>query len=408
MGHKKKIVIWGTGTIARKFYYEKCYQYDVQYFIDNYEPQYIMHNLKTYSPQEIDLKKYKIIIAIADWKIIAKQLEECGLFFYKDYLPYQLLDKDEIPIMDILRMITEYEDKYDAMCDYAGDRKIALINGNCQTSRIKMYLKQNIDFNKEYVFLDVPALHTLSKDDIELMMKNRYIFKEIKLFITQNISLNNAFDSRLSNEWLIEFMSEDVKYIRITNLFFDIYFPQSGKEQDPVREEFIRNMFPYNDAIIDELSNKPGFTGGGYTVEEIIQIVKLDNLFTDNFLSWIIEYRIEQLNKRESECDIRMMDYIEDNYLKEQLFYSRNHPINKVLKEESIRILQHINSEWDITIEHEETIPSLSINQEFIYPSVAQKLKLDFDKKYYSDALSECKYAIEDEIEKYLFCCKNK
>lgn len=36
----EKIAIWGTGKVARDFFYTKCYQYDTQYFIDNFEPKY--------------------------------------------------------------------------------------------------------------------------------------------------------------------------------------------------------------------------------------------------------------------------------------------------------------------------------------------------------------------------------
>lgn len=411
MTGKQKIVIWGTGNIARQFYYRDGYKYDIQYFIDNNEPKYKINGLRTYYPNEVDLGRYKIIIAMANWQDVADQLEKNwggGLSFYKNYLPYHLTDKDEIPVMEILRRIPDREDKKRIISEYRQGRKIALINGNCQTSRIKMFLQQNSNFNKEYVFFDMPALYMLSREEIDLLMLNNYILNDVNLFISQNISPDNVFDYRLANNFLLELMDKKVRYICISNLFFDIYFPQGGKEQDPAKEDFIRDMFPYNDAIIDELVGKAGFGGAGYTVEEIISIVCMEDLFTIDFLDWVIQYRLKQLKERESKCDIKMMDYIEENYLKEQLFYSRNHPSNKVLKEESIRILKNINPEWNTEIEHEGTIPSLSINQEFMYPSILEKLRPSFTKRWYSDTISECRYVIEEEIKKYLFCCHKK
>ena len=56
MMHDHEIVVWGTGNIARKFFYEKGYKYNIQYFIDNYEPHYNMNNLETYYPDEVDLR----------------------------------------------------------------------------------------------------------------------------------------------------------------------------------------------------------------------------------------------------------------------------------------------------------------------------------------------------------------
>ena len=49
---------------------------------------------------------------------MAKQLESSGLIFIKDYVPYYLFDKDEIPIMDIVTQITNQEDREDAICTY--------------------------------------------------------------------------------------------------------------------------------------------------------------------------------------------------------------------------------------------------------------------------------------------------
>jgi hypothetical protein len=376
---RQPIVIWGTGNVARNFFYKNCYKYDTKYFIDNYAPKYRMKNLKVYFPQEVNLRKYKIVIAIEDWHNVAEQLVKSGLLLFKNYLPYNLLEKNEVPILDILMELKNQEDREEAICEYQHGRKIALINGNCQTSRIKCYLKQNQNFNNEYVFLDIPPLYELKQNELDLLMQNSYILKEINLFISQNISLNNTFDYRLSNEYLIGLMSDDVKYIRIPNLFFDIYFPQGGKEQDASKEEFVREMFPYNDAVIDELIKRKGF-GGEYSADEIIQIINLEGLFSPAFLKGFVKYRMEQLKERETYCDVKMMDYIENNYCREQLFYSRNHPINKVIKEESVRILQYINPKWDMSIEHEETIPALSVNQEFMYPSVVNGLNLTFLK----------------------------
>lgn len=401
----KKIVIWGTGNIARSFYYEKGWQYDIQYFIDNNQPEYKIGDLQVFTPDKVDLRRYKIVIATTKWEGIAEYLESCGLSFFEDYLPYSLMEIDEIPFMEILKRINVWG-REKAVSAYQRGREIAFINGNCQTSRIKMYLQQNREFNSKFVFLDIPPLYLLSHDEIDLLMYGKDILNRTKLFISQNISLNNAFDSRFSNEYWLKLMDEKVQYIRIPNLFLDIYFPQGGKEQDSEKEPYVRNIFPYNDAIIDELTNKKGFGGEGYTTDEIVEIIEMDDFFTDDFLRWVIEYRFEQLREREKFCDIKMTDYIQERYLKEQIFYSRNHPTNKVLKEESLRILRYMDINGDI--EEKVAIPELSVNQEFIYPGIYHKLHTAFKRKWYSDPLSISRYTLAEEIKKYLFCCHNK
>lgn len=403
----KKIVIWGTGNIARSFYYEKGCQYDIQYFIDNNQPKYKIGDLQVFTPDKVDLRRYKIVIATTKWKGIAEYLESCGLSFFEDYLPYSLMEIDEIPFMEILKRINvRGGGREKAVSAYQRGREIAFINGNCQTSKIKMYLQQNREFDSKFVFLDIPPLYLLSHKEIDLLMYGKDILSRTKLFISQNISLNNSFDRRFSNEYWLKLMDEKVQYIRIPNLFLDIYFPQGGKEQDPEKEPYVRNIFPYNDAIIDELTNKKGFGGEGYTTDEIVEIIEMDDFFTDDFLRWVIEYRFEQLREREKFCDIKMTDYIQERYLKEQIFYSRNHPTNKVLKEESLRILRYMGINGDI--EEKVAIPELSVNQEFIYPGIYHKLHTAFKRKWYSDPLSISRNTLAEEIKKYLFCCHNK
>ena len=99
----KKIVIWGTGNIARSFYYEKGCRYDIQYFIDNNQPKYKIGDLQVFTPDKVDLRRYKIVIATTKWEGIAEYLESCGLSFFEDYLPYSLMEIDEIPFMEILK-----------------------------------------------------------------------------------------------------------------------------------------------------------------------------------------------------------------------------------------------------------------------------------------------------------------
>lgn len=81
----EKIAIWGTGTLAKKFYCLFENKSDIVCFYDNDEKK---HNTTLFG---IPIKKwtisnkYKIIIASMYWREISNQLIESGLCIGKNF-----------------------------------------------------------------------------------------------------------------------------------------------------------------------------------------------------------------------------------------------------------------------------------------------------------------------------------
>ena len=84
----KKIAIWGTGTLAKKFYCLYKDKSNITCFFDNDEKK---HNTTLF---DIPIKKWtpsnghKIIIASMYWKEISNQLMASGLCIGKDFEIY--------------------------------------------------------------------------------------------------------------------------------------------------------------------------------------------------------------------------------------------------------------------------------------------------------------------------------
>lgn len=398
----QKIAIWGTGKVGKRQYYKLRERFEITAFIDNNEKQKELFGIPVIQPISININQYRIVICSVSYREIEEQCRQMNLYLYEHFIPYVMMEDDEIIVEEIWKYARE-ESKADIIWTLAGDRACVYIHGNCQINVIKRFLKHAPDFHSKYIFLKVPPIN--ENREKNLLFENMKHLTGLKLLLTQCISANNGYDCRFATENMIGMMREiapNLKIIKIPNLFFDVYFPQGGhmpNRHNVLVNELGAGVFPYPDLILDDLSKR-------YSGYEIKEIVTYMGLFDKTFLVNYVSYRLSELEVRERECDIKMLDYIQEHYREEQLFYSRNHPINKVIKELTIRILSYMG--LSNRIDYEEEIPSLDQWQEFIYPSVFAGLELKFDKAYYIDGDSIEKRSLDEIVLKYVSYCYGK
>lgn len=89
------IVIWGTGAVARRFYYTIMDQHEVnvKYFVDN-APVDSFYGHNVYRPTRENCSKYTVVVA-SDifYQDISIQMTEYGLKELKDFIPYGAFKK---------------------------------------------------------------------------------------------------------------------------------------------------------------------------------------------------------------------------------------------------------------------------------------------------------------------------
>lgn len=316
-----------------------------------------------------------------------------------------MIEYETLHIMDIWKY-AEKEKIIEIIHSLSCSKSIVWVNGNCQTRVIRKFLMCCPEFAKRYIICELP----LFVDNIklnDLIFENLNTLTDLKLLITQNISENNRFDTRFGSKRLIqrlECITQELFVVTIPNCFFDLYFPQGGLLSNRHNIFFESSLteggvFPCSDLFIDELVRK-------WSVQEIIEIICIENLFSIQFLQELEMKRFDDLFARDEKCDIKIVDFIKTHYKEEALFYTRNHPTNRVIKELVKRILLFLHIEP--IIEAEQVMGDLSKHQEFIYPSIYNGLDLQFRKKYYSDGISTEHNSLEDEIRKYCSYCYGK
>lgn len=114
----------------------------------------------------------------------------------------------------------------------------------------------------------------------------------------------------------------------------------------------------------------------------------------------------DKILKRENNWDIKIVQYILDNFKQKKLFYKSGYPTNDILKEISVQILNILN--LDCTLG--EVSDMLDTFEILVYGCIKRYLELDFEEEYLRFrgimTLKGEKYTLKEYIEEYRRTCK--
>lgn len=399
----RQIAIWGAGNQGRYAYYALKREYDVAGFLDA--------DVKLKQAEIVDGKKvldfypdkYFIIIACGGWIDVSRSLIKKGLKLCVDFIPYNMFLGKNVQL-DILLDCFGVTTTIDYLNRVKNKKKIALIYGNCQVEIIANMMEYNKDFEKQYLLLRVPQVHLYRcEKQIDSLFYSNGIMQLIDLFIYQNVKANNRYNRKLGTVNILNMLSSECRKMPIHNIYFDGYFIQ----YDTNEERYLRNMnekdFPYTDYIVEELleNNK--------NTDEIMALINDENLVEPEKIIEKCRKSIDNLRDRERNVEIPIVDYIEKGYIKEQLFYTHNHPKNKVMYEYVKRILRALGiNKADVFTEEELDIEfgTLRLNNFPIFPCVIKALKLEkYESKMRISYIDSHLVTMDEYIREYLFRC---
>lgn len=201
--------------------------------------------------------------------------------------------------------------------------KIAF-TGNCQAQTLTQ-MAHFLDLGAELIVpppvFDIQAFDT--KEIREEVLSADFIF-------AQRVSEN------YSAEYIRPSSLEELapgKHLIWPNIYFDGYFPG------------IRYMYagtgtkvtgPLSDYHFDQVEK---MWQAGATVEDAWDLLSSSDAGRQND-PMPAETSIHMMRERESVCDITMSDFIENNFRKEKLFFSMNHPSDQTMLEALSRMLE--------------------------------------------------------------------
>ncbi|WP_417897203.1 WcbI family polysaccharide biosynthesis putative acetyltransferase [Bacillus haimaensis] len=233
--------------------------------------------------------------------------------------------------------------------------KNCIVFGNCHVWLIRKYLSSSKTFNKRYRIIEIPPVHELNMEK----GINEDLLKNCDLFIYQRVK--ESFGNLLTTNYILSRLPEDCIRISIANPYFIPYFPQFTKSSD---------QFPYSDKNVISLIEQ------GFSKEKIISELSDENFYSSNEITKILNDSMTDLRKRESDLDIRMVDFLQQHFRNTHLFCTINHPKHPIIRYMTMNILDKLGiPRTEISsIVHERFTDHIHP----IYPSVIKHLNLRF------------------------------
>lgn len=336
----KECYVWGTGLKAAQFYYSYKDNIKIKGFLENKETlqeKFCGFEIK-HPSQDIIMSNF-IVIATGKsaYLQIKKQLIDKGLKEFKSFIWSMQIGKE-----------------------------LVVVHGNCHIAVVKEYLNASKSFCEKYSICDTPFIFSTGGGIDENFVKN------CDVFIHQDIRKDNGFGEKLSDEYLIPLLKKNCKNITIPNLFGmgNLLLPQTDYHDgfNPSLGHDRNGMFPHADKIIDS------FTLSGETYEYIQKHYKDDGLIEKEQIILNFNNVIDKIKQREKNWDIKVSEYILDNYQKVKLFYDIGHPTNVLMLFISLGVLKMLEIDGEQEIDVTNAISVMDGHENPVYPCVASTL----------------------------------
>lgn len=371
----RNVLVFGTGLdsvkCAYKLHNEGIF---IKGFLNNDKMLDMFMGCPVYEPDRVHmLRNVYVIVAVAAESVyltVSKQLVELQLTEFSDYIYYKWIDK-----------------------------KLVLLHGNCHMTVIKDYLESSRTFVSRYAIYPNPLIQNNKNGRID---KN--VLTNCAVWIHEDIQKDNVCGYYLSDEYIREQwqdpinnnIEKDRKEIIIPHLFGmgKAFFPQSDWNE---RNEKIHNaqdingMFPHADLVIDRCVDK------GIAVDDIIAFCKSEAALDEKEIVQNFENYMNKIKDREKSWDVKIYDFIQQNYQKTKLFYDEGHPTNIILEKVSKDILLKLN-----IMDKVSTNIKLDTHENPVYPAVRNCLHMKWDEHEIRKGRLAKKMSDQMDFEEYI------
>jgi ribosomal protein S18 len=246
------------------------------------------------------------------------------------------------------------------------------VYGNCQARVIASVLSSSKVFKSEFEYFDIKAVHLMTPNELEFFIEQ--ILPQLDLFIFQPVSNKCNNDERYSTNYLLSKLKSDAISISFPSCYFRGYNPEM-KRTKLIKHGVDQDEFNYHDQNLIK----------NFLSENIVSpedFLSSDCFYSEDFSYQAVEESITELELRESnmfgserQIDIKVSQFIRDNYQKQRLFYTFNHPSTALLIYIGKAILRLLEFEDEIGYRKDPFAHTIHP----IYKSHYQNLKLKFD-----------------------------
>jgi hypothetical protein len=243
-------------------------------------------------------------------------------------------------------------------------KKKIIFFGSCQIEAISKLLNKILKLENSKVIINWQYM-IIDKDLPEELF-------DCDIFIYQPYSGPKI---NYHTDLIISKLKKNVKTISIPFLSFGGYWPDSVTD--------IRNNLTKSDKLIYGLFPQQSFELSKYlTIEEAFE--KFDkNFISSNKIKEHIQICFEKIQQVEEKCDIKILNYMKDNYKTQQIFYTIQHPCNNLLIYITVKLYEILIGNVPLDyLNYFKNIPEmLFVHTVMILPYVKKELDLKFSSK---------------------------
>ncbi len=194
-----------------------------------------------------------------------------------------------------------------------------VVVGNCQAKALEMMLATNEEFAKRFEFMSFPAVHEIPAESIPELHSavagaTVAILQRVEDGYRDGIGLGTDTLARIAGNAIV---------IRWPSVYWAGYFPDLFYLRNAAGEPVVDGPFDYHDRTILEAY------ASGLDVEATCRLLEDPDKPSDA-AAWAANATAE-LDIRGKDCDIQVTDFIDANFRSELLFYTMNHPANRLL-----------------------------------------------------------------------------
>lgn len=278
----------------------------------------------------------------------------------------------------------------------AYNKKIMVVNANCHGEAIISYLALSKTFKKEYFVYPLPQIQENYEGHI-----SQALLLNADVYMHQDIRRGNSVSDSLSDETIEKYLGKNTLNITIPNLvgMGNWMFPALKDLDRVIKTEKEIVYILYRDEILDE-----AVCNGSGTLAEIVKYWSYFR-YDGRILDELWNMNKAKLKGREESWDIKVSDFIYNNYKFIPCFVDANHPSKYLMKEIGRQIAQILEL-TDICDECYESDMGLPIP---ILPSVRDHFGLNFTvprerkRDYFGKEVDGTNREIEDYIRAYLW-----
>lgn len=219
------------------------------------------------------------------------------------------------------------------------NKKIVLINANCHGTALTKFLKLCESFTDKYEIFPLPAIQLNTEKKID-----KSILNEADVFIHQDIRENNSIAYELSDKVTVSQLKPSCYNLIIPNLvgFGKWLYPNLGEIIiDPIK----KNNLIFRDSILDEAVKKKDTAPISFYIDFFNEYE-----YPKEKLDYLFERDMIKLKEREEKWDIKIFDFLINNYKTIPIYVDAGHPSKMVMYEIGKGVLESLNIKNDVMI----------------------------------------------------------